>query len=45
MTGKRIMAIEKLRAIAVPGVLFHHLPGNRFADASRSSGAFSCCNF
>lgn len=31
MSSKRIMDIELLRAIAVLGVLFHHLQGNLFA--------------
>ncbi|MFG6204329.1 acyltransferase family protein [Pseudomonas retamae] len=33
MSGKRIMDIEVLRAIAVLGVLFHHLQGSLFTDA------------
>lgn len=33
MSGKRIMDIEVLRAVAVLGVLFHHLRGNLFTDA------------
>jgi peptidoglycan/LPS O-acetylase OafA/YrhL len=32
MTSKRIMDIEVLRAIAVLGVLFHHLQGSLFTD-------------
>ncbi len=32
MSGKRIMDIEVLRAIAVLGVLFHHLQGSLFTD-------------
>lgn len=32
MTSKRIMDIEILRAIAVLGVLFHHLQGSLFTD-------------
>lgn len=32
MSSKRIMDIEVLRAIAVLGVLFHHLAGNLFRD-------------
>lgn len=32
MNGKRIMDIEVLRAIAVLGVLFHHLQGSLFTD-------------
>ncbi|WLH35679.1 acyltransferase [Pseudomonas sp. FP2196] len=32
MNSKRIMDIEVLRAIAVLGVLFHHLQGSLFAD-------------
>lgn len=32
MNGKRIMDIEVLRAVAVLGVLFHHLQGSLFAD-------------
>lgn len=32
MSGKRIMDIEVLRAVAVLGVLFHHLRGNLFTD-------------
>lgn len=32
MTSKRIMDIEVLRAIAVLGVLFHHLQGSLFSD-------------
>lgn len=32
MSSKRIMDIEVLRAIAVLGVLFHHLSGNLFGD-------------
>lgn len=32
MISKRIMDIEVLRAIAVLGVLFHHLSGNLFQD-------------
>ncbi|MHA3734184.1 acyltransferase family protein [Pseudomonas sp. Eth.TT006] len=32
MNGKRIMDIEVLRAIAVLGVLFHHLQGSLFID-------------
>ncbi|MBK3464731.1 acyltransferase family protein [Pseudomonas sp. MF6776] len=33
MTGKRIIDIEVLRAIAVLGVLFHHLQGSLFVDS------------
>ncbi|CAI8927858.1 MULTISPECIES: acyltransferase family protein [Pseudomonas] len=32
MSGKRIMDIEVLRAVAVLGVLFHHLQGSLFTD-------------
>ena len=32
MSGKRIMDIEVLWAIAVLGVLFHHLQGSLFTD-------------
>jgi peptidoglycan/LPS O-acetylase OafA/YrhL len=32
VSGKRIMDIEVLRAIAVLGVLFHHLQGSLFTD-------------
>jgi peptidoglycan/LPS O-acetylase OafA/YrhL len=32
MTSKRIMDIEVLRAIAVLGVLFHHMQGSLFTD-------------
>lgn len=32
MNSKRIMDIEVLRAIAVLGVLFHHLQGSLFTD-------------
>jgi len=32
MSSKRIMDIEVLRAVAVLGVLFHHLAGNLFRD-------------
>ncbi|WP_223547535.1 acyltransferase family protein [Pseudomonas sp. A-B-19] len=32
MSSKRIMDIEVLRAIAVLGVLFHHMRGNLFTD-------------
>lgn len=32
MSARRIMDIEVLRAIAVLGVLFHHLQGSLFTD-------------
>jgi peptidoglycan/LPS O-acetylase OafA/YrhL len=36
MSSKRIMDIEVLRAIAVLGVLFHHLQGSLFTDVVQS---------
>lgn len=52
MSAKRIMDIEVLRAIAVLGVLFHHLQGSLFTDTvpllekstpGRNRGGASIC--
>jgi peptidoglycan/LPS O-acetylase OafA/YrhL len=38
MSARRIMDIEVLRAIAVLGVLFHHLQGNLFTGHGAAAG-------